>query len=143
LDRLENADQPPAFEMLPCYTVDDVAEVLNMPVETVIRHLMEMRAKDREARLSGILRELEEPTHRVERPSTSAMPTGDPIFRTRAVQELMARQEEETPVIPRRKYFEDRETRQEMVMGRIILYVLMAMMIGFIAFGIVQNLRLR
>lgn len=144
LERLHAAqqllDEPPSpHEEDHRVHVEDVAEALDLPVETVLEALTKLRSESHEARIAAAIRDLEEPLYRVERPSTDATPKSDPILRSRSAQQLASKLNLTVP-LPRRKLALDAEEKHGRWLGQRVLMVLFALMIALITYGVVQNL---
>lgn len=105
------------------YTVEDIAEATGLHPDHVAKELSEMLREAREARIVDVLRDLEEPTHRVERPSPESVESINPIFRLNSVRALMERNKLE-PKLPRRKLMTQSEERQSQVLTWVVLIIL-------------------
>jgi len=92
-------------------TVEDIAEALGLSPAFVADELRKLHAEHREAKLHSVLRELEEPIHRVERPGLNQSHHSDPIFRLKSVQALVERHHKE-PTLPRRDQTENKKAEE-------------------------------
>lgn len=120
LARLNDPDDRRILSRPEEITVEDIAEALGLDPNYVAKELEEIYEEHRIAKLSGVLRELEEPLYRVERPGHSVEPSGEnPFSKMRSVQ-ILAERNKSKPVVPRRV-----ETgRDEMVAKWIGYFVL-------------------
>lgn len=114
-------------------TVEDVAEALHLDSEYVARELEALYEEHKEARLAGVIRELEEPLYRVERTGhTPPDPLGNPLFKLRSVQ-ILAERSKARPVLPRRKETVHSSERLGQIVSHatlILLLVLVLILIG-------------
>lgn len=102
-------------------TVEDIAEALHLDPDHVARQLETILTEHREARISGVLRELEEPLYRVERTGHAPPdPLGNPLFKLRSVQ-ILAERNREKPVLPRRILQESKSDRLGHNVGRLMV----------------------
>ncbi|MDX2065149.1 MAG: hypothetical protein SFX74_05350 [Fimbriimonadaceae bacterium] len=124
----------PEPEMRDIVTVEDIAEALDLPVETVAAELERMHTEDREARLVGVLRELEEPLYRVERPAVTPAETVNPLHRLRSVQTLIERARP-VPLV-RRAMTVDADERFGQQLGRWVLLIFAALFIALLVWGL-------
>ncbi|MFZ4506969.1 MAG: hypothetical protein ACOYON_04645 [Fimbriimonas sp.] len=116
-------------------TVEDIAEALDLDPEEVARELEQMHREHREARISGVLRELEEPLYRVERPAPSSQDSmSNPLLKMRSIRTLSDRLN--APVLPRRKKVDHSDNPHAWVgtaimgfFGSILLILLIKMII--------------
>ena len=114
-------------------TVEDVAEALHLDPEHVANELELILTEHREARITGVLRELEEPLYRVERTGhTAPDPLGNPLFKLRSVQ-ILAERNRDKAVLPRRKVQETGSDKLGQHVGR---FMLLLMAVLFAALGI-------
>jgi hypothetical protein len=118
-------------------TVEDVAEALELSVADVAAELERMHREDREARLVGVLRELEEPRYRVERPAVVPAEATNPLHRLRSVQTLMERVSP-TPLV-RRAPTVDPDERFGQRLGRWVLLGLAVLALALMAWGILRG----
>lgn len=119
-------------------TVEDIAEALHLPVDHVLGELNRMRAEDSQAHFNQVLRELEEPLHRVERPGTAQSDRLDPIFRTKTVTQLMERAQQKE--LPRRKVVvNDSENEFGHKLGRFMIFLLFGLMIFLVAWQVLAR----
>ncbi len=102
-------------------TVEDVAEATGLSPQVVADELKEMISERREACLSDVLRELESPRYRVERPDTARVDRLDAVFRTRTVQTLMERAKEKT--LPHRPKVVEKTPYWVHVLGMAIVWL--------------------
>jgi hypothetical protein len=115
-------------------TVEDIAETLDLDPEYVAQQLEDILEEHRQARISGVLRELEEPLYRVERTGhTPPDPLGNPLFKLRSVQ-LLVERSKLRPVLPRRKT-EEASTDQ---IGSIVAKIMMIIVFTLIAITLIS-----
>ncbi len=119
----------------PIITVEDVAEATGFDPKFVEQELRKMHNELREARLVGVLRELEEPLYRVERPSINTDSKSDPIFRLKTVRKLMDRHNE-APVLSRRKISTAKEDAESAKLTRIVLITMAILCFALMVWGI-------
>lgn len=119
------------------YHADDIAEALGISVEDVLRELQELRSEHRTAKLAGVLKELEEPLYRVERPSSTNEPKVDAVMRTRAAR-LLADRIQDKIQLPRRRAVEDQDEKAELAFGRKVLYALIIISLLLMWIGIMN-----
>ncbi|MBS1705248.1 MAG: hypothetical protein JST40_05200 [Armatimonadetes bacterium] len=134
LERLENRTGEFTHEFTtekPCITVEDVAEALGLGADEVARVLRQLHEEHREARITGVFKELEEPLYRVERPDVRGHLT-DPIFRLRSVQLLMERNRPKA-ILARKAVVDHDEIRGHRV-GQVVLWALL-LLAGILLIG--------
>jgi hypothetical protein len=85
-------------------TVDDIAEALDLPIEVVEEELRKVYAEHEEARLQGILRELERPLYSVERPGHAPLLHHERPLNSLQSVKILAKQNADKAFIPRRRY---------------------------------------
>lgn len=109
------------FEPQHVITVEDVAEATGLSPKLVADELMAILNERREASISDVLRELEAPTYRVERPDVVRPDRLDAVFRTRSVQALMDRAKEKQ--LPHRPNVEEKTPYWVHVVGMSIVWL--------------------
>lgn len=133
LSRLNEVEQFKPVTRTENITVEDVAEALHLDPDHVAQELEAILTEHREARISGLLLELEEPLYRVERTGhTPHDPLGNPLFKLRSVQ-ILAERNRERPALPRRKLQETTSDRLGHHVGR---FMVLLMAVLFSALGI-------
>ncbi len=89
LSRLNEVEHYTPVSRTDRITVEDIAETLNLNPDHVPRELGAILEDHREARLAGLIRELEEPLYRVLRTGHQVHdPLSNPLFKLRSVQML-------------------------------------------------------
>ncbi len=112
-------------------TVEDVAEALQLDPNFVAAELHAIYEEHRDARLAGVLRELEEPLYRVERTANQDLsPLDSPLFKLRSVKILSERNAKKIE-LPRREKVED--DRLAKAMSYVILGILAMCMVFALA----------
>lgn len=123
-------------------TVEDVAEALHLDPEFVAQELEALHKEHREARLAGVIRELEEPLYRVERTGHAPIdPLGNPLFKLRSVQ-ILVEKNKVKPFLPRREQKMDRSERIGQVLGHmtlILMFALILVLVARVAIGAVMG----
>lgn len=105
-------------------TVQDIAEATGLTAEYVEKELQLMLAEQREAKLSRVLRELEEPLYRVERTDVVQPNKVDAVFRTRTVQMLMDRAKQMP--LPQRPKFVDQPSKLGQLLGMTLVWLVVS-----------------
>ena len=118
-------------------TVEDVAEALGLEPDFVAAELADMRRQDVEARLVGVMRELEEPLYRVERTSPELRAEANPLLKLRSVRELMERNRR-TFELPRRPSQSAEEVRREREHSQRTLYILIGIAVLIVLVGLLR-----
>ncbi len=118
-------------------TVEDVAETLGLDPDFVATELADMRRQDLEARLVGVMRELEEPLYRVERTSPELRQEANPLLKLRSVRELMERNRRAIE-LPRRPSQSPEELRREREQSQRTLFILIGIAILIVLFGLLR-----
>ena len=123
LARLNDPDDERILSRPEVITVEDVAEALHLDPDFVAEELQAIYEEHRLARLSGVIRELEEPLYRVERPGHSILDqTDNPLYKLRSVQILSERNRGQD-VLPRRKKKEEEDK-----VTKVVSYVILGSM---------------
>ncbi len=129
LARLNEVDHYRPVSRTDKVTVEDIAEALDIDTEMVAQQLEIILEEHRAARISGVIRELEEPLYQVERTGHSAHdPLNNPIYKLRSVQ-ILAERNKVQPTLPRRKQEESFVEKAGNLIGRFILLLMVAIMI--------------
>jgi hypothetical protein len=118
-------------------TVEDVAEALGLEPEFVASELVDMRRQDIEAMLVGVMRELEEPTYRVERTSPELRRDANPLLKLRSVRELMERNRPQLE-LPRRPKQSAEELRREREQSQRTLFILIGIAVLIVLIGLLR-----
>jgi hypothetical protein len=118
-------------------TVEDVAEALGLEPEFVASELADMRRQDIEARLVGVMRELEEPLYRVERTSPELRRDANPLLKLRSVRELMERNRPQLE-LPRRPKQSAEELRREREQSQRTLFILIGIAVLIVLIGLLR-----
>ncbi|MBS1710814.1 MAG: hypothetical protein JSS71_03695 [Armatimonadetes bacterium] len=124
-------------------TVDSICEVTGRSRAEIEGIVLALRREDLAARISGRLRELEEPLYRVERPGHHPPSSVEHILRDRQVKTILDKMGQ--PLIPKRVK-SDQELRNEKssdLLGRIIAYLLTGVVVFIALYAIVQSLASR
>lgn len=129
LARLNEVDHYTPVSRTDKVTVEDIAEALNLDPEHVAEELEFILDEHRNARLSGVIRELEEPLYRVERTGHAVHdPHGNPLYKLRSVQ-LLTEKNRERPKLPRREMVETRSDRLGFLVGRFMIILMFVLMV--------------
>ena len=129
LARLHEVDHYHPVSRTEKVTVEDIAEALDLDPEFVAQQLEIILDEHRAARVSGVLRELEEPLYRVERTGhTVHDPLGNPLYKLRSVQ-ILAERNKVQPILPRRKLEDSSSDKTGNLVGRFVLFLMVAGMI--------------
>ena len=124
LARLNEAEHFQPVSRSENITVEDVAEALHLDPDHVANELEMILTEHREARITGVLRELEEPLYRVERTGhTAPDPLGNPLFKLRSVQ-ILAERNRDKSVLPRRKVQETNSDKLGQHVGRFMVLLI-------------------
>lgn len=138
LDELHNDLQPDLAPERTRVTLEEVAEATDMPLQAVEEAVRRVR----EARMAAVLRELEEPLYRVERPGT---PPVDPFLSQRYSRDtfssLLERHAE--PEVKPKKPTQAKKTLHENVTDHLATLVAVLVVIAVILFLILTILRVR
>jgi len=118
-------------------TVEDVAEALGLEPNFVAAELADMRRQDIEARLVGVMRELEEPLYRVERTSPELRRDANPLLKLRSVRELMERNRPQLE-LPRRPKQSAEELRREREQSQRTLFILIGIAVLIVLIGLLR-----
>jgi len=118
-------------------TVEDVAEALGLEPNFVAAELADMRRQDIEARLVGVMRELEEPLYRVERTSPELRRDANPLLKLRSVRELMERNRPQLE-LPRRPKQSAYELRREREQSQRTLFILIGIAVLIVLIGLLR-----
>lgn len=118
-------------------TVEDVAEALGLEPNFVAAELADMRRQDIEARLVGVMRELEEPMYRVERTSPELRRDANPLLKLRSVRELMERNRPQLE-LPRRPKQSAEELRREREQSQRTLFILIGIAVLIVLIGLLR-----
>ncbi len=109
-------------------TVEDIAEALNLDPNHVANELETILEEHRDARLAGVIRELEEPLYRVERMGHSVQSELDnPIFKLRSVK-ILTEKNRLKPELPRRTIKESHSDKMGHLIGKLMLILMFALM---------------
>jgi DNA-binding transcriptional ArsR family regulator len=109
-------------------TVEDIAEALNLDANHVARELEAILEEHRDARLAGVIRELEEPLYRVERAGHQVHdPLGNPLFKLRSVK-LLTDKNREKSALPRRELKETDSDRLGHWIGKFMIILMFSLM---------------
>ncbi len=121
LQRAESLEEETArYHQIGKITVEDVAEAVGMHPDVVAQELDAMHQEWMEARVSGVLRELEEPLYRVERPGTEIKSGLDsPLLRLKSVQTLAGKLREDSKIT--RKKIDHSPSKQDRLIANFIL----------------------
>lgn len=124
LERLHRADsleeEAERYHQLGKITVEDVAEAVGMHPDVVAQELDSMHQEWMESKVAGVLRELEEPLYRVERPGTEIKSGLDsPLLRMKSVQTLASKLREDRTID--RKRIDHSPSKQDRLIANVIL----------------------
>lgn len=124
LERLQRAEtleeETARYHELGKITVEDVAEAVGMHPDVVAQELDAMHQEWMESRVSGVLRELEEPLYRVERPGVEIKSGLDsPLLRMKSVQTLASKLREDSTI--NRKKVDHTPSKQDRLIANFIL----------------------
>lgn len=138
LDELHRELQPDLSQERARVTLEEIAEATDMPLKSVEDAVRRVR----EARMAAVLRELEEPLYRVERPGT---PPVDPFMTQRFTRETFSslldrHAEPETPV---KKKAQSKKPLQENLTDHLATLVAVLVVVSVILFLILTILRVR
>jgi hypothetical protein len=129
LSRLNETDTFEPVTRSQKITVEDIAEALNLDSDYVAEELEAILEEHRDARLAGVIRELEEPLYRVERTGHSVQEQMDnPIFKLRSVK-ILTEKNREKVVVPRRILGESHSERIGNLIGKFMLFLMIAIMV--------------
>lgn len=138
LDELHRELQPDLAADRSRITLEEIAEATDMPLQKVEEAVQRVR----EARMAAVLRELEEPLYRVERPGT---PPADPFMTQRFSRDtfssLLDRHAE--PETPPRNQNGAKKTFHENVTDHLATLVAVLVVISVILFLILTIVRVR
>lgn len=128
LSRLNEVEHYTPVSRTDKITVEDIAEALNLNPEHVARELEAILEDHRDARLAGVIRELEEPLYRVERAGHQVHdPLGNPLYKLRSVQMLTEKNRAKTE-LPRRELEETDSDRLGHWIGKFMIILMFALM---------------
>ncbi len=121
LHRAESLEEETArYHQIGKITVEDVAEAVGMHPDLVAQELDAMHQEWMESRVSGVLRELEEPLYRVERPGNEVKSGLDsPLLRMKSVQTLASKLREDRQID--RKKVDHSPSKQDRLIANVIL----------------------
>ncbi len=109
-------------------TVEDIAEALNLDADHVARELEAILEDHREARLAGVIRELDEPLYRVERTGHQVHdPLGNPLYKLRSVQ-ILTEKNRVKAELPRRELKETDSDRLGHWIGKFMIILMFSLM---------------
>ena len=136
LARLNDPDDERILSRPEVITVEDVAEALHLDPDYVAAELRAIYEEHRLARLSGVIRELEEPLYRVERPGHNVLDSSNnPLYKLRSVQ-ILADRNKETE-LPRRPKHSEQDRVAQFVSYLILggMAIVMIFVIGKVLFA--------
>lgn len=129
LARLNELDSFKPVSRTENITVEDVAEALHLDPDYVTSELEAIFEEHRNARLAGVLRELEEPLYRVERTGHAVHdPLGNPLYKLRSVQ-ILAERNREKAILPRRKLEDPKSEQLSNLVGKFMIYLMAGLMV--------------